>query len=233
MSIKPEGAPKDISKTGFNDSYAGIPPWDIGRPQKEFVTLAEAGEIKGSVLDAGCGTGEHVLYFAVRGQEAWGIDFAPSAIGKANEKAFRCHSRESENLRQRTDPSNAVWRTVSPVFRVANALALGDLGKKFDNIIDCGLFHCFSDSDRTRYAKSLSQALVLRGKYFMLCFSEHEPAEWGGPRRVTQQEIRDTFKEADGWRVNFIREAVFETNFHPKGGKAWMVGLRYLDEEYL
>ncbi len=29
----------------FNSAYEGIPPWDIGRPQKEFVRLAEDGEI--------------------------------------------------------------------------------------------------------------------------------------------------------------------------------------------
>lgn len=205
--MKPSGAPKDISKNGFDDSYTGIPPWDIGHPQKEIVALAEAGEIKGSVLDAGCGTGEHVLYFAGRGQQSWGIDFAPSAIEKAKQKA-----RD---------------RKLDVAFRVADALTLGELGKKFDNIIDCGLFHCFSDSDRTRYAKSLSQALVPGGKYFMLCFSEHESAEWGGPRRVTQQEIRDTFRIDDSWHINFIREALFETNFHPKGGKAWLVGVTW------
>ena len=205
--MNPSGAPKEPSKTGFNDSYAGTPPWDIGHPQKEIMALADAGEINESVLDAGCGTGEHVLLFSARGQEAWGIDYAPLAIEKAKQKA-----RE---------------RKLDAVFRVGDALELGSLGKKFDSIIDTGLFHCFSDSDRTRYAKSLSQALVPGGKYFMLCFSEHEPTEWGGPRRVTQQEIRDTFKAADGWRVDFIREAVFETNFHPKGGKAWLAGLAW------
>ncbi len=32
--------------------------WDIGRPQKEFIRLAENGEISGRVLDVGCGKGE-------------------------------------------------------------------------------------------------------------------------------------------------------------------------------
>ena len=38
----------------------------------------------------------------------------------------------------------------------------------------------------------------------MLCFSENEPPDWG-PRRVTQDEIRDVF--ADGWRVEAIEPA--------------------------
>ncbi len=30
---------------GFNPAYRGTPPWDIGRPQPDFVRLEEAGEI--------------------------------------------------------------------------------------------------------------------------------------------------------------------------------------------
>ncbi|MBI4970402.1 MAG: class I SAM-dependent methyltransferase [Candidatus Omnitrophica bacterium] len=201
-SSRPEGSPKEASQTGFNDSYAGTPPWDIARPQKEILALDDAGLITGRVLDAGCGTGAHSLYFAKRGHESWGIDYAPAAIEKARKKAAE--------------------QKIQAAFRVADALELTALGRQFNTIIDCGLFHCLSDADRVRYAKSLSQALATGGHYFMLCFSEHEPAEWGGPRRVTQQEIRDTFPAADGWCVDFIREAVFETNFHPQGGKAWM-----------
>ena len=67
----------------FNSAYRGTPPWDIGHPQKEFVGLVRRGEITGSVLDIGCGTGEHALFFAEEGHEVWGIDSAPLAIGKA------------------------------------------------------------------------------------------------------------------------------------------------------
>ncbi len=30
----------------FESAYEGTPPWDIGRPQKEFIRLAEDGEIR-------------------------------------------------------------------------------------------------------------------------------------------------------------------------------------------
>ena len=73
----------------FNSAYKGTPPWDIGHPQKEFVELVRRGEITGSVLDIGCGTGEHALFFAGEGHEVWGIDSAPLAIQKAKEKAAR------------------------------------------------------------------------------------------------------------------------------------------------
>ncbi|MCZ7391853.1 MAG: hypothetical protein ABOK23_03925 [Candidatus Methanoperedens sp.] len=53
----------------FDSAYEGIPPWDIGRPQNEFIRLAEDGEISGRVLDVGCGTGENALYLAGLGFE--------------------------------------------------------------------------------------------------------------------------------------------------------------------
>jgi hypothetical protein len=39
----------------FENAYAGQAPWDIGRPNKVLVDVAD--RITGSVLDAGCGTG--------------------------------------------------------------------------------------------------------------------------------------------------------------------------------
>ena len=189
----------------FNSVYKGIPPWDIGRPQKEFIRLAEDGEISGRVLDVGCGTGENALYLAELGFEVWGIDAAPYAIKKAKEKAKK--------------------RSLTVNYLVFNALKLHLLQNKFDTIIDCGLFHVFSDEERPIFATSLSSALCPGGKYFMLCFSEHEPGSYG-PRRVTQAEIRAAFSK--GWKFNYIREAEFETIFGPHGVKAWLSSITRL-----
>lgn len=49
----------------WDASYQGGPaPWDIGEPQPAFARLASAGGFAGSVLDAGCGSGEHALLAA-------------------------------------------------------------------------------------------------------------------------------------------------------------------------
>lgn len=190
----------------FNEAYRGLPPWDVGHPQAEFVQLASEGKIQGKVLDVGCGTGENAIFFAGLGLDVLGLDEAPLAIEKAKKKAALKRSSAS--------------------FVVGDALKLGDLIRKFDTITDSGLFHVFSDEERRVFQESLKSALKSGGTYFMLCFSDKEPAGWGGPRRVSEMEIRDTFR--DGWEVDWIREAKFESTFHEEGGHAWLTSVTLL-----
>ena len=190
----------------FNSAYRGTPPWDIGRPQREFVRLADRGEVTGRVVDLGCGTGENAMMFAARGSSVLGIDAAPLAIAKAKKK-------EAE-------------RGSGAEFLVADALELPSLGRTFDVATDCGLFHTFSDSERNLFEQSLGGVLRPGGKYFMLCFSDREPADWGGPRRVRREEISGTFSK--GWRVDSIRQARFEASHLGDGGHAWLASLTRL-----
>lgn len=183
----------------FDSAYRGTPPWEIGRPQKEFVELVRRGEISGSVLDIGCGTGEHALFFAGEGYEVWGIDSVPLAIQKAREKAL--------------------GRGLSVHFLVMNALDIPSLNRKFDTATDSGLFHTLSDEDRTVFANNLAAILSPAGKYFMLCFSDLEPGGYG-PRRITEREIRESFR--DGWSINYIRPAIFESRTRAEGSRAWL-----------
>jgi SAM-dependent methyltransferase len=188
-----------MARGWFEEAYLSLPPWDIGRPQGEIIRLAEEGEIRGAVLDAGCGTGENALFLSDLGYEVTGIDAAGAAIRKAKEKSR--------------------GRRVPAVFLEWDALEIPGLGKRFDTIIDCGLFHVFSDEERPLYVKGLSMVLVPGGTLRMLCFSEMEPGDWG-PRRVTQREIREAFDR--GWRVDSIREARFETNLGTECCRAWL-----------
>jgi len=183
----------------FESVYHGEPPWDIGRPQEEYMRLEQAGEIVGSVLDVGCGTGENALYLVEHGHEVWGIDFAPTAIQKAQEKAAQRH--------------------LTATFCVLNMLELHTLGRMFDTVIDSGLFHVLSDEERLLFVDNLAAVIRRGGTYFMLCFSEAEPGDYG-PRRVTQAEIRASFQ--DGWHINYIRPAVMEGRLRPNGVQAWL-----------
>lgn len=183
----------------FNEAYNGVPPWDIGRPQGEFVRLAESGAITGDVLDVGCGTGENALYLAGLGHMVWGVDAATNAIAKAKKKAAE--------------------RGIAAIFIVRDALNLHRIGRTFHTVIDSGLFHVLTDVERPCFARNLAEVLVIGGHYYMLCFSELEPGDFG-PRRVTQAEIRETF--AGGWNVEWIREARFENSRGGKGARAWL-----------
>jgi SAM-dependent methyltransferase len=172
----------------WDEAYtSGWAPWDIGRPQPVFVRLADAGEITSPVLDSGCGTGEHALMLVERGMEVVGVDVAPTAIGRAREKAGQ--------------------RKLSAQFEVGDVLALDRLGRTFATVIDSGVFHTFDDPDRPRYVASLASVLEPGGVIHLLCFSEHTPGNWG-PRRVTQAELREAF--ADGWEIERIEAARFE-----------------------
>ena len=172
-------------RSTFENIYAGQPPWEIGRPQKAFIDVAD--QITGSILDAGCGTGENALFFASRGQKVTGIDFLAEPINRAKQKATE--------------------RGLTATFLVMDALTLKELPEVFDNVIDSGLFHVFSDDDRRRYVEGLASVLKPGGRLFLLCFSDEEPGEQG-PRRVSRKEIEDAF--AEGWVVESIEPSRFE-----------------------
>src|SRR5262245_66266085 len=118
-------------RSTFETIYAGKAPWDIGRPQAPFAAVAD--RVTSPVLDAGCGTGEHALFFAARGHQVTGIDFVEEAIRRARRKADE--------------------RGLAVRLLVKDATTLGDWGERFASVIDCGLFHVFSDDDRRRYVQ--------------------------------------------------------------------------------
>jgi cyclopropane fatty-acyl-phospholipid synthase-like methyltransferase len=193
------------TKQHFEDAYSSEAPWDTGKPQQEFVAVAK--QIAGAVLDAGCGTGENALFFAERGCKVTAIDFLAEPIERAKKKATQ--------------------RGLSVNFLVQDALSLKDCTEKFDNVIDSGLFHVFSDEDRKRYVEGLAHVLKPGGRLFLLCFSDEEPGTFG-PRRVSKDELNLAF--AQGWTVESIKPTTFATNpnfkgaeFSSGGPKVWFV----------
>jgi len=67
-----------------------------------------------------------------------------------------------------------------------DALALKEIPELFDNMIDSGLFHVFSDDDRQKYVAGLATVLKAGGRLFLMCFSDEEPGT-EGPRRVSKE----------------------------------------------
>jgi len=195
-------------KNTFASLYSGQPPWDIGRPQKAVLEVAD--QITGSILEAGCGTGDNALFFASRGHKVVGIDYLDEPIQRAKRKVAE--------------------RGLSVTFLVKDATTLKDWSERFDSVIDCGLFHVFSDDDRKKYVAGLATVLKLGGRLFLLCFSNEEPGTQG-PRRVSQKELHEAF--AHGWAIESIKASRFEVvpnlkdfTFSEGGPKSWFVVVR-------
>jgi SAM-dependent methyltransferase len=193
----------------FDVAYGGTPTWDIGRPQAAVLRAADAGLIRGRVLDAGCGTGEHALLLAARGHSVVGVDLAPAAIGKSRAKAAA--------------------RGVAAQFVVADALGLGDPGGciaaaaagGFDTVLDVGLFHVLQPEDRRRYARALAAVTVPGGRALVLCWSSRNPFGYG-PERITRTTLRRSFVAADGWSIERIEPEQLETLLPEGSVHAWL-----------
>jgi SAM-dependent methyltransferase len=191
---------RNPDEPGFNSAYRGTPPWDIGHAQAEFVRLEESGEIRGAVLDVGCGTGEHMLYLAQRGHEAWGVDSAPLAVDKARDKEAQ--------------------RGIPATFVVADAFELRTLQRTFDRVIDSGLVHIFAPEQRVGFVASVGEVLSPGGTYPMLGYSDEDPGR--GPLGFSSADIHRVF--GGGWRINYLREAHFEIVDIPEHKtRAWLV----------
>jgi cyclopropane fatty-acyl-phospholipid synthase-like methyltransferase len=208
MPVSDLVASNSIDRATFETMYAGPAPWDIGGPQAQFTAVAD--RVTGPVLDAGCGTGEQALFFAARGLRVVGIDFVEEAIRRA-----RCKAAE---------------RGLAVEFLVKDATALDDWGERFATVLDCGLFHVFSDEDRRRYARGLGRVMQPGGRLFLMCMSDEEPGN-EGPRRVSRQELCHAF--AEGWEVESARPVRFEVRadfteikFSEGGPKAWFAVVR-------
>lgn len=189
----------------FKTAYAGIAPWDIDGPQPGFAAISD--KVKGSILDAGCGTGENALFFSSLKHDVIGIDFLEEPIRRARAKAAE--------------------RDLSANFRVMNALDLPQIFERFDNVIDSGLFHVFDDANRKKYVSALASVLKPGGRVFLLCFSDKEPGEQG-PRRVSRAELEQAF--AAGWKIESIQPTQFQirsdftqVQFSEGGPHAWLV----------
>jgi SAM-dependent methyltransferase len=201
-------ADKSVDHGTFEDFYAGPAPWDIGRPQPAVAAIAD--RVTGPVLDAGCGTGDHALFFAARGHKVIGIDVVEEAVRRARAKA--------------------AGRDLAVEFLVRDATALADWGERFASVIDSGLFHCLSDRDRRRYVRGLARVVKPDGRLFLLCFSDEEPGD-EGPRPVSRREIGLAF--LDGWEVESVRLTQLVVNpeftevaYSEGGPRAWFAVVR-------
>ena len=192
------GLPWDASYHG------GTAPWDIGRPQPAIVRLAAEGGFAGAVLDAGCGTGENALHVASLGLSVLGVDVAETALAIARAKAED--------------------RGIEVEFAAADAFQLERLGRRFETVLDSGLFHTFEVDEQPRYAASLASVTEHDGILYVLCFSDDGPDT--GPHPISEDELRAAFDGAKGWSVAAIEPDRIQTRTHDDGAPAWFVTIK-------
>jgi SAM-dependent methyltransferase len=185
----------------WDGSYLDGPaPWDTGEPQPAIVRLAGEGAFVGAVLDAGCGTGENALHLASVGLHVLGVDVAETAVSIAREKAAR--------------------RGIDAEFVVGDALRLERLGRVFETVLDCGLFHTFDIDERRDYVASLASVTGCGGHLYVLCFSDVGPDT--GPHPISQAELRAAFEPRSGWSVASVSPDRVRTRFGAQGAPAWL-----------
>lgn len=177
--------------TVFDQAYVNeTGPWIIGEPQPAVVELERGGGIRGTVLDIGCGTGEHTILLARLGYDVLGVDASGPAIEKARE--------------------NAEKQGVEARFAVADAMRL-ETGP-YDTILDSALFHIFDDTDRPRYVRSLHAAIRPGGYAYILALSNEGPSV--GPE-VSEETVRTAF--GDGWDLEDVARTVYRARNRETG----------------
>ncbi len=115
----------------------------------------------------------------------------------------------------------AAARGIDADFVVADALHLDRLGRVFETVLDCGLFHTFDGDERRDYVASLASVTNRGGNLYVLCFSDVEP-ETSGPHPVSQEELRSAFGRSSGWSVASVRPDRIQTTFDAQGAPAWL-----------
>ena len=189
----------------WDASYSDGPaPWDIHRPQPAIVRLAARGVFAGSVLDAGCGTGENTLHISSLGLPVLGVDVAERALAIAREKAAE--------------------RGSGAKFATADAFHLDRLERRFEKVLDCGLFHTFETNEQSEYAASLASVTNHHGNLYILCFSDEGPDL--GPHPMHQGAFTGAFNSENGWEITAIESEWIETTYHANGVSAWLVTIK-------
>jgi SAM-dependent methyltransferase len=203
---RPPTSHERMSGRPWDASYCDGPaPWDVGRPQPTVARLALEGGFTAAVLDAGCGTGENSLLVAALGLPVLGVDVAETALSMAREKAV-----------ERGLPAEFAW---------ADALRLERLGRRFDTVLDCGLFHSFDGDERPGYVASLASVTGTGATLYVLCFSDVGADT--GPHPVSRDELAAAFGPGSGWNVAAIEADRVLTRFHDDhGAPAWLATLK-------
>ena len=148
----------------------------------------------GNFLDLGTGPGTQALQLSKYDFEVIGTDISQSAIDKAKKLSNKIRFLVDDILNSR----------------------LSD--KKFDFILDRGIFHILDISQRPQYIKQIKRILNDNGIFFLKCMSVEEKnlPDNNMPHKLSRQEITGSFN-AD-FNIQRIDDSEFRgaLEFYPK-----------------
>lgn len=196
-----EGVPDRV----FHAAYRSKPAmWRTGAPQTAVLEgLSRGWFSSGRLLDAGCGSGENTVEIARSRPDLQlaGWDLVPEAIALARLKSRL--ARVEDRIE----------------FKVFD-LRLATDGTTFDDVLDAGVLHLFSDADRSEYL-DVVRSLVSPGGWFTTIVFRDDETRPGGPRRMAKDELANALENA-GFRIASIEPTVYDTRAHEGGARAWL-----------
>ena len=145
--------------------------WGDSRIPPELARLADDNGREGRALERGCGAGTFSVFLAQQGFAVTGVDWAPSAIRKAQAKASAAR--------------------VAPELLVGDVTHLEFVQGPFDIALDVGCFHCLNAAEQSGYASGLSR-LTRPGSTLLMWGMDSPPP--GGRESMSP----DTVSEAIG-----------------------------------
>jgi 3-polyprenyl-4-hydroxybenzoate decarboxylase/SAM-dependent methyltransferase len=146
-------------------------PWYADALEPPLVDALAARAAPGRrLIDLGTGDGLVAVAAAELGFEVTAVDIAPSALGRARDRA-----------------EAAGARSIVFVLGDVTAARRGGLGAAFDVAVDRGLLHCLPAEQRAAYAAAVT-ALVAPGGALLVV--AHEPGAELGTHPVTAEDLR-------------------------------------------
>lgn len=120
-------------------------------PDKCVVEFINEHDIK-NACEFGCGEGRNAIYLAKHNVDTEAYDLSEIAIENAERNARESHVEKV-------------------TFKAGNIFALDLMNKKFELVIDSGIFHHLSPHRRIQYRDIVSNILADSGYFILLCFS--------------------------------------------------------------
>jgi SAM-dependent methyltransferase len=150
--------------------------WDIGQPAPPFVDFMNGPHAAppGRMIVLGSGSGNDALFFAEKGFEVLGIDFAPSAVEKATERSKKA------GLSTRFEQRN--------IFEL-----LPEYQEAFDYVLEYTCFCAIPVEQRPDYVQLVHGLLKPQGKIIAVFFTHGKAG--GPPYDTNPRELRQLFSD--------------------------------------